>query len=109
MLGETVHVYIDTDLGYRHSATAQLVAVAGGRLSDPQLSQWRCRDIAPHGACRAKTDTVFGECLKHYLTDDTQLTKLIALSRAFGKPQKPTNQTIPSEHIMRCAKEKLLI
>ena len=32
-----------------------------------------CRDIAPHGACRAKTDPFFGECLKHYLPADTQL------------------------------------
>ena len=32
------------------------------------------RNIAPHGACRAKTNTVFGECFKYYLTADTQIS-----------------------------------
>ena len=79
-------VYIDTDLGYRRSATAQLRSLSRwlGEAVEPTAIAVGCRNIAPHGACRAETDTVFGECLKHYLTADTQHTKLIALGRAFG-------------------------
>ena len=71
-------VYIDPGLGYRPSATAHAPAACRGgwgEAVEPTAIAVGCRDIAPHGACRAKTDRVFGECLKYYLTADTQRTK----------------------------------
>ena len=88
MLGETVHAYILTPALAialpRLRTLPRLAAVAGGRLSNPQLSQWDVKISRLTALVARKTDTVFGECLKHYLTADTQHTKLIALGRAFG-------------------------
>ena len=78
MLGKTVHAYILTPtlaiaVPRLHSSAA--CRGGWGEAVEPTAIAMGYRDIAPHGACRAKTDTVFGECLKHYLTADTQRTK----------------------------------
>ena len=44
------------------------------RDCDVVVTELQCFNFARSGACRAKTDTFFGECLKHYLTADTQLS-----------------------------------
>ena len=78
MLGETVHAYILTPalaiaVPRLHSSAA-CRGDWGGRLSNPQLSQWDVKISRLTALVARKTDTVFGECLKHYLTADTHST-----------------------------------
>ena len=78
MLGETVHAYILTPaLAVAVPRLHSSAACRGdwGEAVEPTAIAVGCKDIAPHGACRAKTDRVFGECLKYDLTADTQRTK----------------------------------
>ena len=77
MLGETVHAYILTPA--LAIAVPRLRTLRGlsrwlGEAVEPTAIAVGCRDIAPHGACHAKTDPFFGGCLYHYLTADTQLS-----------------------------------